>query len=526
MKRKKNFMSYPIWIVFALVTGLGAFSCIQLVLQDTQFTILAQIALCIGVFAVAGVIVFCLRKISTVVEDFFSSEPKSALFACTEAVVLLGLLAAGLIMRSRGIGHIEEQSVYYDIAAVQENGYIPMLVHGAVYLYLQMLHAVFYLIGNKITAIIWLQIGMQLCALILLYFGVRNAVGRIAGLFLAGFLCLSPTMIGMSLTLSPVVLYFFLWSLVFCIAAAEAGKKEHPVSVFLLGVMEALLVYLDIAGLLLVFFSFSLLFCSKRERIVIGRRIQNGVSHLLGVFAGLFACFAVDAYCSSKTVISVFHAWYYLFFGANSNASFLLDTSNATIEYVIIFFFLCVGVFSFWLTKNDNVSFWVLTLMLLLAATYVGIFTEEIPGSVWIYLFSAVLASTGLENCFCYAGSTGYEEEARDFRALSLTEPSGEASDEPSDEQSDNTSGSLYQNKQEDTTASEGDGEADTDNSGNNGKIEFEKLGNESDTKVQYLENPLPLPKKHEKKTMSFVVENLDEDDFDLTVSEEDDFDY
>ena len=42
---------------------------------------------------------------------------------------------------------------------------------------------------------------------------------------------------------------------------------------------------------------------------------------------------------------------------------------------------------------------------------------------------------------------------------------------------------------------------------------------------VQLLENPLPLPKKHEKRIMDFQVENLDEDDFDFEVSETDDFD-
>ena len=47
----------------------------------------------------------------------------------------------------------------------------------------------------------------------------------------------------------------------------------------------------------------------------------------------------------------------------------------------------------------------------------------------------------------------------------------------------------------------------------------------ENSQNVELLENPLPLPKKHEKKIMDFQVENLDEDDFDFEVSETDDFD-
>ena len=42
--------------------------------------------------------------------------------------------------------------------------------------------------------------------------------------------------------------------------------------------------------------------------------------------------------------------------------------------------------------------------------------------------------------------------------------------------------------------------------------------------KVELLENPLPLPKKHEKKVMDFDVAKQ-KDDFDFALSENDDFD-
>lgn len=42
--------------------------------------------------------------------------------------------------------------------------------------------------------------------------------------------------------------------------------------------------------------------------------------------------------------------------------------------------------------------------------------------------------------------------------------------------------------------------------------------------KVTYLENPLPVPKKHEKRTMDFDVEDQ-VDDFDIQIDEKDDFD-
>ncbi len=51
-----------------------------------------------------------------------------------------------------------------------------------------------------------------------------------------------------------------------------------------------------------------------------------------------------------------------------------------------------------------------------------------------------------------------------------------------------------------------------------------EKQTTEDTMKVTYLENPLPVPKKHEKRTMDFSVKDKI-DDFDFDVDENDDFD-
>ncbi len=44
------------------------------------------------------------------------------------------------------------------------------------------------------------------------------------------------------------------------------------------------------------------------------------------------------------------------------------------------------------------------------------------------------------------------------------------------------------------------------------------------DSGVKYIENPLPLPKKHVNKTMAFDIDG-GKDDFDIQISEKDDFD-
>ena len=53
-----------------------------------------------------------------------------------------------------------------------------------------------------------------------------------------------------------------------------------------------------------------------------------------------------------------------------------------------------------------------------------------------------------------------------------------------------------------------------------------EKDAAEAEGQVRFLENPLPLPKKHVKRVMDYSLSSVSqEDDFDYPVAEDDDFD-
>ena len=48
----------------------------------------------------------------------------------------------------------------------------------------------------------------------------------------------------------------------------------------------------------------------------------------------------------------------------------------------------------------------------------------------------------------------------------------------------------------------------------------------EVEEEIQFIPNPLPLPKKHIKKNMTYEIELLEQDlDYDIKVSDHDDFD-
>ena len=114
-----------------------------------------------------------------------------------------------------------------------------------------------------------------------------------------------------------------------------------------------------------------------------------------------------------------------------------------------------------------------------------GIFTDSVPGSLLLYLFITLLAGISLQECIL--GRNPVTEEER--KPVTETEPLDEKNN-------------MQQRKRD-----------------------YEKE-DEPMSKVQFIENPLPLPKKHEKRVLRYDVENINtNDDFDITVDDNDDFD-
>ena len=72
-----------------------------------------------------------------------------------EGILTVLLVAAGIVLRIREIQlmdlDVAAEDVWFDTVRVTTQTQIPQVVHGAVYLYLQILHGLLLLLGNKIT---------------------------------------------------------------------------------------------------------------------------------------------------------------------------------------------------------------------------------------------------------------------------------------------------------------------------------------------------------------------------------------
>lgn len=469
MSWKKNAFSYLIWLIYTLVTGTVLVFLIGGVTGEIMTGVLGTAVLLLF----AGALVLLLHRFAP--KYSYDCNEKHVVRGVVEAAIAVVLLAVGLVLRIEGLDKAGQIGAYFEMAQVVPAQGVPQLAHGAVYFYVQLLHFVFYFLGNKFIAGIGLQILLQYGAAILLYIAIRRLTGHITALVALTFVMLSPYMIQGTLILSPEMLYFLLFALTLMCLAAGQQSEFQSFRFLIVGLMAAVMTYLDVAGLLLLFLALSVFFGNREENTENNRKLRNVAFCILAFLIGFIVCVFVDSYISGKSIRGVLTAWFALYRPAEFSLPVVYTPAGAIWECIPLFGMMALGIFSFWRDrKRDYSGIYAAGVCSVILASCVGVFTEEMQGNLWLFLLFAILAGTGAEMCIRKLPDAVVEKKQMDKRESVMQE------------------------------------EKDS--------ISEQKRG--------YIENPLPLPKKHEKRVMDYVVnEKKDEDDFDIDIVDGDDFD-
>lgn len=504
MNWKKNAFSYFVWFVYTIMTGAVLLSSASGICASAGLDDYMEIVLAVGCMAAVGGMAFLLHRFALGRAAF--TEEKRVHLTVLAALLAMAFLGAGLFLRVRGIDGAEHSSsVYYEAAKVMEGQKVPQSVHGAVYFYVQLLHVVFRLVGNHPVAGIWMQIVLQLTASLLLFFLVRRLAGLVASLVVLGFCMCAPFMVRSALALSPEMLYFLLLTAALSLVAAgygDRGREGETVCglnlkiCFFTGALAALCCYMDILGAFLLLAAIGGVFCHREEAVSAGRKAAGVLLNIAGAMAALGACVFLDASLSGKSFQRVAAAWLSLYRPEAFQLPVGAGGGVSLTENCLLFGIMAFGIFSFWFDKKrERISIAVLAVCGILAAGCYGIFTEEMPGFFYLYVAAVVLAGIGFGQCF-YAEpakeAAPAEEEKPDWEILIDSREAAEQKRmQKETEREEKPDGHLSQEPQ-----------------------------------VQFLENPLPLPKKHVKRVLDYSLPPAEkEDDFDYPVAENDDFD-
>lgn len=563
MSYKKNAVSYGIWALYLTVVGVVlSFLGMAVGGQSSGIPYMALILLALA-FGTLALVYFLAKKIIDSVKVKKMAAGKAVL---VEGILVAVLLLAGIALRILLIGGAGEEAAYYEVAKVTESGMQAQLVQGSIYYYLCLLNGLFRLVGNKWMAGIVLQIVLQMLGIGISYFAVRRLSGRGPALVVLVFLTIAPGSVRDGMTYSPKMLYFCMYALILLIIAGymyrttrSGGRVLTWILAVLCGALVAFAGYTDIVGFTLAIPLFGLPTLKREERGTVLWVAQLFL--FLIALAGSFCLLTwVDGAVSGSDFRRVLGAWgeTYRLKGADYNFIF----REAGYETILMLVLIALGIFTFMRRKNEEMfSPWVMMLMSVALMRVLGIVTPNMNGSYQMYFAMAGLAGVSLSELFVQGGGVADvpemvvedldEEPAEPIVSRTSQQPvrvwppepaasagAAEATAVAAETEKDRrieknvrrrsvkkqrrqaeTDVPVWESLPQESAAESKAPEVREDMA--------EKKQEDGQKQVQFIENPLPLPKKHVKKVMDYPIQpDASMMHYDVEVDPGDNFDF
>ena len=413
--------------------------------------------------------------------------------AITESLVVSVSFVFGLIIRLREgllMAPIYESAPsfepgeYYEMAVVRAGAESPALAHGLSDLFVRSLRGVFSFLGNSMMAAMLFQILLQLLILLFAYLAIRKAAGRFAACTVLLLLAFSNVFIRKIYVIDPAcmllaVLTVGLWLVLSFVKETRGGKGglgSLPGAAFL-GIVLGLLCYLEM-GLLLLFLFFAGLFTGKMSGGGRKRLVGSLFLTLAGSAVGFLCAIGIDVSFSGISFEQGFMTWMapYLSVGMEARMS---GAIGAAYPFFAVLFLLAAFLgFEFIRgSREQDFTLWFLPCILVSPAFFLDFSVVGFGGAA--LFFWTVMAALGLKNAVFGGQAEALREKIEEINAAAVPIPAANPVAAASAEK-----------------------------------------------KPRFLENPLPLPKKHVKREMDYDYEVAETDmHYQVEVAEGDDFD-
>lgn len=502
MNWKKNAFSYILWLVYTVAVAVSVLGVAVSLCYALKTPLEYGLVIAPAYLLVIGLVVLASRKLWRRLA-LYDRMSGSMVWGVVEALMVVGLLAVGIYLRVdklMGITDAVEGMVYFDAAHVAADYNIPQVVHGATYIYLYLLHSIFLLLGNKLIAAVSVQIFLQILATIFLYCAIRKLSGSCAGVVVTAFMMLSPYMINDSLALSPVYLFLAVYAIgLLAVGGCLRKNAGLPVGYILTGILIGIVTYMDLFGITLLLTMAGVLTVEREAHSSFkNSRIAVLLFAFLGILTGFFGAILVDALICGKHFAKVLAAWGGIYAPGEFTLLNITPASGLGLDAMILIGVLAVGIFSFWCRRHyERQGIWILVIAALIVLLHFQMLEQNVGCAAYIYIFAAILAGIAVEAIFVVDVLVGDPpfEKMETLEALEAEKTEAE------------------EIKPVETKPVETE------------PVETEP---EEPKKVKLLDNPLPLPKKHEPKVMDFKlteVEGEKDKEFDFDIDNDDDFD-
>lgn len=517
MAYKKTWLSYVIWAVFTCITGvmLANYTILFWTKEIDSKVGIGTVAFVFGVFAAVVGVYFLLHKVIFSWIQNRSINKKIMLFL--EGAVVFLALGGGLVCRIGLCMQTNAETIvetaYYQQAMVKTGTPSEPMIHGASYLYTLCLSFVLSFLGNKTIAGVWFQIVLQMLAMVVAYIIVRKMIGRQAACITLILLAASSVYANQIFSLTPENFYFLLYlfgmlivgSFVRSYTNGDVGKTAVVVFAVLTGIVMGGLLYLDAIAVSLWILLVGI-FTGIRHSQESEKKFGIGFSFLVFgiVFAAALLSFvaflAIDGVLSQTAFIKVAEAWFSLYRSYLPMGYILYQTRISIMECLIQVMLAALLIMAFWNQGREQKCSPYICYMLLLAPTPLAI-SGVLSYQVFSIFIWSILAGIGFQQCFV---KETIEVKVESAEKAAVPEPT-----EVLMPQLPESTEVLMPQLSEPTEV-----------------LMPQAPEPKALPKPRFLENPLPLPKKHEKKEMDYqysVAE--DKMKFDTEIKDNDDFD-
>ena len=400
MNWEKSKFSNVMWFLYVLMTGWALFRMAQMsvssIPEESKY---GGVLLAMEIALVTGGVVFLIYRFRS---RHFAAGGEGLNFSIAgQAIITALIFGTGIVFRVTRLSAAGDAASYFELAKVVQGQSAPRIVHGASHIYVQLLHTVFVFVGNKFMAGIWLQIILQCGAALLMYFAVRKLTDALAATISFAYIMFSNYMIQEALELSPRMLYFMLFALGLFVISLEKWEELKPLPFLGKGLLIGILGFLDAGGFLLWFFLAAMMRADWEEEPDTKQKVTALGIGAAGTAAGFAAMVVADFLISGVSVPRILDVWKALYnsnrFGVLTNPSW----AGFNLVNIILLITLTIGIFSYWCDReSERLSVWILACCGIWIAGVFGVFTDKIPGDLYLYLFIIVLAGIGVAECF------------------------------------------------------------------------------------------------------------------------------
>ncbi len=402
--------------------------------------------------------------------------------AMLEAFIVSVSFIFGLIIRITALMYTPPEAVtgiYYERALVRAGQTPEPLTHGVSDLYVRCLSAVFSFLGNGVASAMLFQVFLQIAAMAIGFCAVKKAAGALAGCVSLLFLAFSGIFLGKITVIDPECLFLTLYlsGLLLTLSFLKAMLHGRAGAggwlwALVVGVLLGVLVYLEFRSATLLLFLTGLFTGKCRGAGERKRCITAFFAACVFSAAGFFAAAAVDCAVSGAGYVSCLSGWASLY-GRMDLGGWLLGVgAGHYASWLFLFLAASFLVFAFVRSgKEQDYTLWFLPCILATPVMFSD-FGGVGCGSAALFLWSA-LAGLGVKNCVY-----GTQSEAVLIKIERINEQVGEPA------------------------------------------VSKEET-------PRFIENPLPLPKKHVKRQMDYDYEVAEEDmHYQVEIPEDDEFDF